>query len=207
MAVAQSAVIDPKLKPGQTSTTVDVRDVTPVVTLDSATVAAGMERRRIEQLPINGRSLATLLAVLPGHEPWASTRPPERNEAFPRASRLPADAGKVLDKFIGGWQIAGIGNLRTQLLYAAVQHVSRRASPSRITAISTRSRTAAAPPAFRATCGGTVTSLPPDQQRGRRGKTQRSLWAIPSDYKPAVHAARFRARGARQLAGKCPRKY
>jgi hypothetical protein len=68
VAVAQSAVIDPQLKPGQTSTTMDVRDVTPVVTLDNPTVAAGMERQRIEQLPINGRSLVTLLAVLPGHE-------------------------------------------------------------------------------------------------------------------------------------------
>ena len=49
----QSLVIDPVLQPAGTATTVEVQDVTPLVTTDNAMVGAGMERTRIEQLPIN----------------------------------------------------------------------------------------------------------------------------------------------------------
>jgi hypothetical protein len=66
--VARSIVIDPVLKPGQTSTTVEVQDVTPMVTVDSPALAHVLERARIEQLPINGRSLTSLLVTIPGME-------------------------------------------------------------------------------------------------------------------------------------------
>lgn len=64
----QSVVIDPVLSLGQTTTTVEVRDVTPMVTVDSPSMSTTMERERIEQLPINGRSVTTLLGTLPGFE-------------------------------------------------------------------------------------------------------------------------------------------
>jgi hypothetical protein len=63
--VQQSVVIDPVLTPGETSTTVEVTDVTPVVTVDNAAVGHVLERQRVEQLPINGRGLKTLLGTLP----------------------------------------------------------------------------------------------------------------------------------------------
>jgi hypothetical protein len=68
LGAGQSAVIDPVLVPGATTTTIEVRDVTPLITVDSPTVGARLERTRIEQLPINGRNLATLLATQPGYE-------------------------------------------------------------------------------------------------------------------------------------------
>lgn len=66
--VAQRVVIDPVLRPGQTTTTVEVTDVTPMVTVSNPTVRTTLERERIEQLPINGRSITNLLATLPGYE-------------------------------------------------------------------------------------------------------------------------------------------
>lgn len=67
--VSQSVVIDPALKPGPTGTTVEVKgDVTPLVTVDNPTLRTGMERERIDQLPLNGRAFDMLLMLLPGNE-------------------------------------------------------------------------------------------------------------------------------------------
>src|SRR5574340_1238065 len=66
--VQQNAVIDPTLTPGQATTTVEVRDVTPVVTVDSPTLGHVLERQRIEQLPINGRFLSSLMVTVAGME-------------------------------------------------------------------------------------------------------------------------------------------
>ncbi len=66
--VGENLAIDPLLKPGQTATTVEVRDVTPIVKLDSPTLGHVLERQRIEQLPLNGRSITTLLNTVPGME-------------------------------------------------------------------------------------------------------------------------------------------
>lgn len=66
--VSQSVVIDPTLQPAGSTAMVDVRDVTPLVTTDNATVGASMERTGIEQLPINGRSITTLISQVPGIE-------------------------------------------------------------------------------------------------------------------------------------------
>jgi hypothetical protein len=64
----QSAVVDVALKVGQTATEVAVQDVTPMITVDSPTLGAVLERTRIEQLPINGRALTSLLQTVPGME-------------------------------------------------------------------------------------------------------------------------------------------
>src|ERR1044071_1461568 len=66
--VSQSVVVDPVLEPAGTTTTVEVKDLTPLVTTDNATVGSTMERTKIEQLPINGRSIVTLVNLLPGLE-------------------------------------------------------------------------------------------------------------------------------------------
>jgi hypothetical protein len=66
--VQQSAVVDVTLRVGQTATEVTVTDVTPMLTMNSPTLAHVLERQRIEQLPINGRSLSTLLQTVPGME-------------------------------------------------------------------------------------------------------------------------------------------
>jgi protocatechuate 3,4-dioxygenase beta subunit len=66
--VQQPAVIDPVLEIGETLTTVVVQDVTPMVTSSNPTLGHVLERNRIEQLPINGRFVSSLLQTLPGME-------------------------------------------------------------------------------------------------------------------------------------------
>jgi hypothetical protein len=66
--VQQSAVVDPVLQPAQTATTVEVQDVTPMITTDNPTLGHVLERQRIEQLPINGRFITSLLVTVPGME-------------------------------------------------------------------------------------------------------------------------------------------
>jgi hypothetical protein len=66
--VQQVAAIDPVLNVGQTVTEVTVADVTPMVNADTPTLGHVLERQRIEQLPINGRFITTLLQTVPGME-------------------------------------------------------------------------------------------------------------------------------------------
>ena len=66
--VAQGMVVNPVLKPGSTTTTVEVKDVTPMLVTDTPALGHVLERQRIEQLPINGRDLTNLLITIPGME-------------------------------------------------------------------------------------------------------------------------------------------
>jgi hypothetical protein len=66
--VQQSAVVDVILVPGPASTIIEVRDATPVLVVDNPTLGHVLERTRIEQLPINGRSLSALTQTVPGME-------------------------------------------------------------------------------------------------------------------------------------------
>jgi hypothetical protein len=68
--VGQTAEVNVSLKVGASATEISVAgDVTPLVTDSSPTVSQVLERSRIEQLPLNGRSLTGLMgAVTPGAE-------------------------------------------------------------------------------------------------------------------------------------------
>lgn len=66
--VQQVAVVDPTLTLGEVTETIDVKDVTPLVTTDNGTIGHVLERQRISQLPINGRSILNLLPTIPGLE-------------------------------------------------------------------------------------------------------------------------------------------
>jgi hypothetical protein len=66
--VQQDATVDVVLQLGQTVTQVEVKDVTPLVTTGNSTLGHTLERQRIEQLPINGRSFSALLVTVPGIE-------------------------------------------------------------------------------------------------------------------------------------------
>ncbi|MEK7407889.1 MAG: TonB-dependent receptor [Acidobacteriota bacterium] len=68
--VRQDAVVDAVLRVGQTATEVSVQDVTPILTVDNPTLGHVLERQRIEQLPINGRSISSLMQTVPGMESW-----------------------------------------------------------------------------------------------------------------------------------------
>ena len=64
--VQKSETIDITLKPAATETIVSVQDVTPMVVTDTPMLGHTLERTRIEQLPLNGRSIMNLLSTVPG---------------------------------------------------------------------------------------------------------------------------------------------
>jgi len=67
--VQQSTVFDAVLRAGATETRITVSaEAAPLLVVDSATLGNVLERRRIEQLPINGRSIGNLLVTVPGLE-------------------------------------------------------------------------------------------------------------------------------------------
>ncbi len=68
LQVAQSVVIDPIMKAGQVTTSVDVTATTPLIAVDNYVVDQRLDRARIEELPINGRSFNALMALMPGME-------------------------------------------------------------------------------------------------------------------------------------------
>ncbi|MGH9662052.1 MAG: carboxypeptidase regulatory-like domain-containing protein, partial [Bryobacteraceae bacterium] len=62
----QDAVVDAVMQVGQAAVQVEVRDVTSLVRTDAPTLGHALERKRIEQLPINGRGYQAFLATVPG---------------------------------------------------------------------------------------------------------------------------------------------
>jgi hypothetical protein len=68
--LAERVVIDPVLQPGQVTTSVQVTDITPVISTDNATASNTLENERVNQLPINGRDVKNLLATIPGLESY-----------------------------------------------------------------------------------------------------------------------------------------
>jgi len=62
----QDAAVEVVLQVGQTTTQVEVIDVTPVLVTTNPTLGHTLERQRIEQLPVNGRSYQAFLATVPG---------------------------------------------------------------------------------------------------------------------------------------------
>src|SRR5262245_11146560 len=62
----QDAAIEVVLQVGQTTTQVEVQDVTPLLVTTNPTLGHTLERQRIEQLPVNGRGYQAFLATVPG---------------------------------------------------------------------------------------------------------------------------------------------
>ena len=74
LRTGQQAVVDAELKLAATASEITVAgDVTPLVSVASATVGATVERERIEQLPLNGRNVVSIVGfTTPGIEGNAS---------------------------------------------------------------------------------------------------------------------------------------
>ena len=70
LQAGQTAVVDPSLKVASATAEITVAgDVTPLVTVTSATLGSAIERVRIDQLPLNGRFFQSLVqATNPGLE-------------------------------------------------------------------------------------------------------------------------------------------
>src|ERR1017187_5574786 len=72
VSVQESAAVDVTLAPAGTATSVEVKDVTSMITTDSPELGHTLERARIDELPINGRNVSLLLNTVPG---MAGNRP------------------------------------------------------------------------------------------------------------------------------------
>ena len=92
----------------------------------------------------------------------------------------------ILEKFVGGWQIAGVGNTVQGWWSLPTDLLSDRAIRSNITASSTRSRTAPAAAASRATC--TYNGYIPANRINSvdaNGKPN-GIEGVPANYKPSA---------------------
>jgi hypothetical protein len=66
IVVQRSSVVDVTLEVGAATMSVSVNDVSSLLTVDRSTLSEEMDRDRIQQLPLNGRTLTGLLTVVPG---------------------------------------------------------------------------------------------------------------------------------------------
>jgi hypothetical protein len=69
--VQQDATVDIVLQVATANTIVEIKDVTPMVQVDSPSLGASLDRQRIAQLPVNGRGYQNLLVMVPGIQ-WSS---------------------------------------------------------------------------------------------------------------------------------------
>ena len=89
-----------------TATAVEVKEITPLVSTDNATVSATLERERISQLPINGRSLGNLFSQLAGVE---GTR---FNGIFNDATEFVLDGAVMSQRRWGGGDYPGLDSVQ-----------------------------------------------------------------------------------------------
>lgn len=95
---SQVAVIDPKLAIGAATTQITVAgDVTPLANYQDQTISTTLENQRIQQLPINGRTIANLLTItVPGYENGRI------NGNLAQAFELVQDGAPIANVDIGG---------------------------------------------------------------------------------------------------------
>ena len=104
--VSEREVVDLVLSPGMASAAVEVKDVTPLVSTDNPTVGATLELERINQLPINGRSVGNLLSNLAGVE---GTR---FNGIFNDATEFVLDGAVMSERRWGGGDYPGLDSVQ-----------------------------------------------------------------------------------------------
>jgi hypothetical protein len=71
LQVQQDATVDVVMQVASAATTVNIVDVTPLVNTSSPSLGSSLERKRIEELPVNGRGYQNLLVTVPGVQ-WQS---------------------------------------------------------------------------------------------------------------------------------------
>jgi len=131
---AQSATLDLKLKVATETTLVTVQDATPLVTVDTTSLGNVLERRRIEQLPINGRNIANLLILIPGMEESSRAYGMRRG-----AHDFFFDGAALTDALDGGGTVTRPPGLDTVEEFK-VENNSSSAKYSRITSVIVTSR-------------------------------------------------------------------
>ena len=99
LEVGQTAVIDPALEVGAVETVIEVIDSTPIITTAGAEIADVKDAQRIQQLPLNGRSIANLFNLTPGVEGGGS---PRINGLKVGSVEMLLDGISLVDRFGGG---------------------------------------------------------------------------------------------------------
>lgn len=66
LQVQQVAVLDVTMEVGEITSTIEVADATPVIAAESSSVGTVTDFKRVQQLPLDGRDVLTLLQLTPG---------------------------------------------------------------------------------------------------------------------------------------------
>jgi hypothetical protein len=141
----QDASVDIVLRVAQAATTVDVKDVTPLLNTDSPALTQTLERQRIEQLPIQGRGYQNLLQTVPG---LVYSNHGHQNGGRPLAYGLQVGStqltmdGNPLTEEHEGWDVARLPDLDAiQELHVEVNNSSAKYARPTTIVMSSRSGT------------------------------------------------------------------
>ncbi len=99
LAAGQTAVIEPVLEVGSIDTVVEVTGAAPVITTESSEVGSVKDNVRIQQLPLNGRSITNLFDLTPGVEGGGN---PRINGMKVGSAEMTLDGVSLVDRFGGG---------------------------------------------------------------------------------------------------------
>lgn len=99
LLAGQTAVIEPVLEVGTVDTVVEVSGASPVITTESSEISDVKDVVRIQQLPLNGRSITNLFDLTPGVEGGGN---PRVNGLKVGAAEMTLDGVSIVDRFGGG---------------------------------------------------------------------------------------------------------
>ena len=99
LQVGDTLAIDPVLELGETTITVEVISVTPLIPTESVEVADVKDYQRIRQLPLNGRDVSSLFDLTPGVEGGGNARVDGLKVG---SLEVTIDGVSVVDRFGGG---------------------------------------------------------------------------------------------------------
>jgi hypothetical protein len=124
LRVGQEATVDIRLTVGSQAVEVTVADSTPVVETSTSTLYDIKESERIETLPLNGRSIATLFALTPGVSREAGTT--QVNGLQQGNVQFLADGVSLEDKYLGDFTrvspaLEGVQEFKVEALNSSAQ--------------------------------------------------------------------------------------
>ena len=99
LTAGQTAVLEPVLEVGSVDTVVEVTGAAPVITTESSEVGSVKDNIRIQQLPLNGRSITNLFDLTPGVEGGGN---PRINGMKVGSAEMTLDGVSLVDRFGGG---------------------------------------------------------------------------------------------------------
>lgn len=99
LRAGDTTVVDPALEVGSVDVVVEVSGAAPIIATESSEIADVKDSLRIEQLPLNGRSVTTLFDLTPGVEGGGNARV---NGLKVGSMDITLDGMSMVDRFGGG---------------------------------------------------------------------------------------------------------